>query len=96
MTSKQRAKLRGLANSMETILQIGKGGINENVIKQVADALMARELIKLRVLDNSIYTAKEAASELAEATRSEVVQVLGSRITLYKQNPEKPVIVLDE
>ena len=95
MTSKQRAKLRSMANSMETILQIGKGGVTENTVKQVSDALAARELIKIRVLENSLYTAKEAAAEIAEAAGCEVVQILGSRITLYKPNPEKPVISLD-
>lgn len=96
LNSKQRAKLRGMANGLETILQVGKGGINENVVKQVADALYARELIKIRVLENSIYTAKEAAAELAKATDCQVVQVMGSRVTLYKQNPKEPVINLDE
>ena len=96
LSSKQRAKLRSLANSLETILQIGKGGINENTLKQVDDALTARELIKIRVLENSIYTAKEAAAEIAGAVGCEVVQILGTRITLYRENPEKPVIQLDD
>ena len=96
MTSKQRAKLRGMANSLETILQIGKGGINENTCKTVEQALLARKLIKIRVLENSLYTAKEAAAEIAEAVGCEVVQVVGTRITLSKPNPEKPVIVLDD
>lgn len=96
LTSKQRAKLRGMANTLETILQIGKGGINENTVRQVADALTARELIKIRVLENSLYTAKEAAAELAEACDCIVVQILGTRITLYRPNPEKPVIQLDD
>ena len=96
LNSKQRAKLRGMANTLDTILQIGKGGINDNVIKQVSDALLARELIKIRVLDNSLYTAKEAAAQLAEEADCLVVQVLGTRITLYRPNPKKPVIQLDE
>lgn len=96
LTSKQRAKLRAMANSLDTILQIGKGGINENTVRQVADALTARELIKIRVLENSLYTAKEAAAELAGAADCLVVQVLGTRITLYRPNPEKPVIQLDD
>ncbi|HIS75627.1 MAG TPA: ribosome assembly RNA-binding protein YhbY [Candidatus Merdivicinus excrementipullorum] len=95
LNSKQRAKLRSMANSLETILQIGKGGISENTVKQVEDALKARELIKIRVLENSIYSAKEAANEIAQATGCDVVQVVGTRITLYKQNPEEPVIQLD-
>ena len=96
MTSKQRAKLRAMANPLDTILQIGKGGINENTVKQVDDALTARELIKIRVLENSLYSAKEAAAEIAEATGCIVVQILGTRITLYRPNPEKPVISLDD
>ena len=95
LNSKQRAKLRTMANGLETILQIGKGGISDNTVKQINDALLARELIKIRVLENSIYTAKEAASEIAAACGCEVVQVLGTRITLYKPNPEEPVIALD-
>ena len=95
LNSKQRAKLRSMANSLETILQIGKGGMSENTVKQVEDALKARELIKIRVLENSIYSAKEAANEIAQATGCDVVQVVGTRITLYKQNPEEPVIQLD-
>lgn len=68
LTSKQRAQLRGLANSIDTILQVGKDGIGENLIKQVDDALEARELIKGRVLDNNIdYDARTAAEELAKA-----------------------------
>ena len=85
LTSKQRAQLRGLANSIDTILQIGKDGIGENLIKQADDALEARELIKGRVLDNNLeYDARAAAEELAKATRSEVVQVL------YRESHSKP------
>ena len=96
LTSKQRARLLALANPLETILQIGKGGITENIVRQVQDALTARELIKIRVLENSLYTAKEAAAQLAEEADCLVVQVLGTRITLYRPNPKKPVIQLDE
>ncbi len=94
LTSKQRAYLRGIASTYETIFQVGKGGISENLIQQVKDALHKRELIKLRVLDNSMLTAREAAEELAAQTRSEVVQVIGSRFVLFKRNPQEPVIDL--
>ena len=94
LTSKQRAQLRGLANSIDTIFQVGKGGISETLTVQVSDALKARELIKLRVLENSIYTAREAADELAQATGSEVVQVIGTKFVLYKKNPKEPKIEL--
>ena len=89
LTSKQRAQLRGLANSIDTILQVGKDGIGANLIKQADDALEARELIKGRVLDNNIdYDARTAAEELA--TRSEVVQVIGTKFVLYRESHSKP------
>ena len=94
LTSKQRAALRGIAATYETIFQIGKGGINDNLIQQVLDALRKRELIKLRVLDNSMYTVREAAEEIAAKTKSEVVQVIGSKFVLWKRNPQEPVIEL--
>ena len=87
LTSKQRAQLRGLANSMEPIVHIGKDGIGENLIKQANDALEARELIKCKVLDNSLeYDARSAADALAAATRSQVVQVIGTKFVLYRHN----------
>lgn len=92
LTSKQRSALRGIASTYETIFQVGKNGIQDTLIAQVNDALRARELIKLRVLDNSPYTAREAADELAEKTGSDVVQVVGSRFVLFKRNPKDPVI----
>lgn len=94
ITSKQRARLRGLANSMDTILQIGKGGIGESTLSQVDDALTARELVKLRVLETSPVTAREAAAGLAEKLRADVVQVIGTRFVLYRRNDKKPQIEL--
>ena len=96
LTSKQRAQLRGLASTMDTILHVGKDGISDNLIKQADDALEARELIKGRVLENSMYTPREAAEELSAATRSEVVQVIGSKFVLYRyqHNKEKRKIQL--
>ena len=91
ITSKQRAQLRGLANTIDTIVQVGKDGIGENLIKQVDDALEARELIKGRVLDNNLeYDARLAAEELAKATRSQVVQVIGTKFVLYRETHSKP------
>ena len=91
LTSKQRAQLRGLANGIDTILQIGKEGIGENLIRQADDALEARELIKGRVLENNLeYDARTAAQELARATRSEVVQVIGTKFVLYRESHSKP------
>ena len=92
LTSKQRAQLRGLAMTEDTIIQVGKGGITENTITQVKDALAARELIKGRVLENSLMTAREAADALAEACAAETVQTIGSKFVLYKRNAKEPKI----
>ncbi len=91
LTSKQRAYLRGKANKMETIIQIGKGGITDTLTVQVNDALKARELIKIRVLESCEYVAKEAAQILAEKTGSDVVQFIGTRFVLFKRNDENPI-----
>ncbi len=95
LTSKERAKLRGLANTIDTILQVGKSGVGPQLIKQVEDALTARELIKMRVLETCPQTPKEIAHALAEATGSDPVQVIGSRFVLYKRNKKNPIIRLD-
>ena len=89
LTSKQRAQLRGIANTLDTIVIIGKDGITENLIKQANDALEAREIIKCRVLENSLITAREACDELSRLTRSEQVQVIGSKFVLYRQHYDK-------
>ena len=84
LTSKQRAQLRGLANGIDTIVHIGKEGIGDNLTRQADSALEARELIKCRVLENSLLSSREAAEALARATRSEVVQVIGTKFVLYR------------
>ena len=89
LTSKQRAQLRSLATNMDTIVHVGKDGIGDILVKQVNDALEARELSKGRVLENSLLTAREAAEELAVAARCEVVQVIGSKFVLYRMHHEK-------
>ncbi len=89
MTSKERASWRAKANGLEPLFQIGKGGINDALVKQTDDALQKRELIKLKVLLESTPVApKEAAAELAERTNSDVIQVIGGVIVLYRENPE--------
>ena len=88
-TSKQRAQLRGLANSLEPIVHIGKDGLGDNLIKQANDALEARELIKCRVLETSLLSPREAADALAKAARAEVVQVIGTKFVLYRQSHTK-------
>ena len=91
LTTKQRAYLRSLANGIDPIFQIGKGGISPHMISEIYDALEARELIKGRVLENNIeYDARTAAAELAAATRSEVVQVIGTKFVLYRESHSKP------
>ncbi len=89
LTSKQRAQLRGLANGIDTIVHIGKDGIGDNLIAQASDALEARELIKGKVLENSLLSSREAAEALAQATRAEVVQVIGTKFVLYRPSHNK-------
>ncbi|MEG0167325.1 MAG: YhbY family RNA-binding protein [Ruthenibacterium sp.] len=89
LTSKQRAVLRAQANDMAPVFQIGKGEIDDALVETTLDCLAARELIKLKVLENSTYSAKEAAELLAEKTGSECVQVIGSKFVLYLQKPKK-------
>ena len=94
LNSRQRAQLRGLANGLDTIFQVGKGGLNDQLYKQVSEALEARELIKLRVLETSPVTSREAADQIAKITESDVVQVIGYRFVLYKESKENKSIVL--
>ncbi len=94
MTSKQRAYLRSLANSIQSIVMVGKGGMSPEIIKQADDALKARELIKGSVLETSPLSAREAAEQIAQATQAQVVQVIGGKFVLYRRNDEKPVIEL--
>ena len=91
MTSKQRAYLRGLANTMEPIIHVGK---DENMVKQASDALEARELIKGTVLQNSPMTARDAIAALCEGTNAEPVQCIGNRFVIYRAREKDPKIVL--
>ena len=94
MTSKQRAYLRSLATSIDTIMQVGKDGVGENMIKTVSDALEARELIKARVLENSGFTAREAGDALADACGAAAVQAVGSKFVLYRPSKKNKKIDL--
>ncbi len=94
LNSRQRAQLRGIANSFQPIFQIGKGGVGEQLIRQVSEALEARELIKLTVLETSPESVRECADKVSAATESDVVQVIGSKFILYKQSRENKQIVL--
>ena len=89
LTSKQRAQLRAMANTLEPVVHIGKGDIGDNLIQQADDALEARELIKCRVLETSLLSPREAADALAKAARAEVVQVIGTKFVLYRQSHTK-------
>ncbi|MDO4743830.1 MAG: YhbY family RNA-binding protein [Clostridia bacterium] len=86
MTSKERAYLKGLANRVPSLYQVGKDGVSENMIKQIDLALSARELIKGNVLENSMLSPMEVAQELAEKTASQVVQVIGNKFILYRRS----------
>lgn len=94
LSSKQRAYLRSLANNIDTILYVGKGGMTEQIIKQADDALTARELIKGKCLENCPLTPREAADMISEKTGCDSVQVIGSKFVLYRPNPDEPVIKL--
>lgn len=94
LTSKQRAYLRSLASTQPAIMQIGKGGIGESLVKTVDDALQARELIKLSVLETASDEAVSVAQELAGATGAEVVAVIGRKILLFRRSTRKQRIEL--
>ena len=94
LTSKQRAFLRSLAASAETILMVGKGGMSPEIIKQADDALRARELIKGKVLETAPLSSREAAEQIAKATESQVVQVIGGKFVLYRRNDKEPKLQL--
>ena len=96
LTSKQRAYLRSLANNIDTILMVGKGGMSEQITKQASDALKAREVIKGKVLETADIGPRETAEYIALAVKAEVVQVIGSKFVLFRRNPEAPRIELPE
>lgn len=95
MTTKQRAALRSMANTMQPILHIGKDGINDNMVKQAWDALEARELIKVTVLETAPMNAREACQELCEHVHCEPVQVIGSKFVVYRKARKDSKIDLD-
>lgn len=96
MTTKQRAALRAMCNTMEPILQIGKDGITDNLVKQCWDALEARELIKITVLKTAPYTAREASDALCERVHAEPVQTIGNRFSIYRQARKDSKIKLED
>ncbi|MEG0614482.1 MAG: YhbY family RNA-binding protein [Oscillospiraceae bacterium] len=94
ITTKQRAQLRGIANTIDTIFQIGKGGITEVFTNEISTALKAREIVKIKVLENCEISAREAAQQIAEKTDADIVQVIGGKLVLYKKNKKNPTIIL--
>ena len=95
LTSKQRANLRSMANTMENILYIGKDGITENTVKEAYDALEARELIKCTVQQGAPVTARQALDELCQRTGAEPIQCIGRRFVMYRPSRNNPRIVLE-
>ncbi len=96
LSSKQRAHLRSMANSYEVILYIGKGGLNEAIIKQADDALEKRELIKGGLLESAPISVREAADSIADAVGADVVQVIGRKFILYRESKENKQIYLNK
>ena len=92
INSKQRSLLRSMAATAETVITIGKGGITDSVVDSVMEALSARELVKGKVLEASLLTAREACDELSERCRAEGIQAIGNKFVLYKRNEKKPRI----
>ena len=94
MTSKQRAYLKGLAMNIDPVINIGKGSVTPELVTAVDEAIEKRELIKIGVLKNCMDDSREIAETIAERTRSQVVQVIGKKIVLYRKNKDKPKIVI--
>jgi len=94
LTSKQRSYLKGIANNIDTIAHIGKEGVSEAFLKQLDDALEAREIVKVNIQKNSILDTKETANEVAKLTNSEFVQAIGRKFVLYRKAKKDPSIEL--
>ena len=94
LTGKQKRYLRSKAHHLDPIFQVGKGGVNENMVKQVSEALEARELFKISVLQNCEEDKNVVAQQLAEGTGADIVQIIGNTIVLYKESVEKKQITL--
>lgn len=94
LTGKQTRYLRSMANRLKPIFQVGKSGVNDNMIEQIAEALEKRELIKISILQNCLEDKDEVAAALAEGANAELVQVIGSQIILYKESDENKQIQL--
>lgn len=94
ITTKQRSQLKGIASKIQPAFQVGKGGINDAQVAQIEDYMRVHEIVKIKVLDNSMYDAREVAEEVSGRTGADVVQVIGSKAVLFKRNEKEPVIKL--
>ena len=94
LTGKQRRFLRALGTGIDPVIQIGKGGIGDTLVQQLDEALEARELVKIRLINNAPLEPREIASQLAEATNSELVQIIGRNLLYYRRSSKKPSIEL--
>ena len=94
LTGKQKRYLRSQAHHLNPIFQVGKGGVNEQLVKSVAEALEVRELIKISILQNNDEEKADVANQIAEGSKAEVVQIIGRTIVLYKESKDKKTIVL--
>ncbi len=94
LTGKQRSYLKSMANTMDPVLQLGKNGISDSFVKQVQEILEVKELIKIKVLNNSLLEADEVAHELVEKLNCEFVQSIGNKIVIYKESEEDKKIQL--
>ncbi|MCD7742265.1 MAG: YhbY family RNA-binding protein [Ruminococcus sp.] len=94
LTSKQRAQLKSLANSIDSAFQVGKGGVGDAQAAQIDDYLRVHEIVKITVLENSLLSAREASQDIADRIGADVVSCIGSKAILYKANPKEPKIKL--
>ena len=92
LSSKQRSYLKSVSAKLDPVFQVGKGGVSREQAEGISKYLTAHEIVKIKVLDNSLYSADEAAREISELTDSEVVIVIGSKAVLFRRNPEKPTV----
>jgi RNA-binding protein len=92
LTSKERAKLRAIGNGIESLVRVGKDGMSSNIVDSLNDVLRTRELVKVKMLNNSEEDIKSVAAELAEKSGAEIIHIMGKTILLFKENKEKPVV----
>ncbi len=94
LNGKQKRYLKGLASTMTAVVQVGKSGVNDRVLFSLKEALVARELVKIKVLKNCLTDVSEVAEELANATGAQLVQTIGRNVLLYQPNQDKSAIIL--